>query len=278
MRLVLQEAEKVAILITVASNLSEFNSDISFYFTNDGLRIHGTDSSHICLFDCFLENKWFNQYDTDNLELSEKADQDNPIKITLTIDIFYKILKMYKESQKLQIEYEIDSDYLKVSLTDGATSCDKYFDIPLLNTDDSINDLDMGESQVDLTMSSKKYTELISQFEMFNATINFKLSEDKINLYTNSCNGNMNIELDISNIDLDEDVDEKLGLVGYAIDEDLVLQQIFSVRYMKLISKFDKLSNDIQLSFIQDRPVVVEYSIQNSSYMKFYLAPRDDLE
>ena len=42
---------------------------------------------------------------------------------------------------------------------------------------------------------------------------------------------------------LDEDVDEKLGLVGYAIDEDLVLQQIFSVRYMKLISKFDKLSN-----------------------------------
>jgi Proliferating cell nuclear antigen, C-terminal domain. len=185
---------------------------------------------------------------------------------------------MYKESQKLQIEYEIDSDYLKVSLTDGATSCDKYFDIPLLTTDDSINNLDMGESQVDLTMSSKKYTELISQFELFNATINFKLSEDKINLYTNSCNGNMNIELDISNIDLDEDIDEKLGLVGYAIDEDLVLQQIFSVRYMKLISKFDKLSNDIGLSFIQDRPVVVEYSIQDNSYMKFYLAPRDDLE
>ena len=50
----------------------------------------------------------------------------------------------------------------------------------------------------------------------------------------------------------------------------------FALRYLNYFTKATALNNRVQLSFSPDVPLVVEYQVMESSYIRFYLAPKID--
>ena len=52
----------------------------------------------------------------------------------------------------------------------------------------------------------------------------------------------------------------------------------FALRYLTLFSKATPLGPTVTLSMSPDIPIVVEYTIENMGYIRYYLAPKIDEE
>lgn len=50
----------------------------------------------------------------------------------------------------------------------------------------------------------------------------------------------------------------------------------FALRYLNFFTKATSLGNSVILSMSPDVPIVVEYPIEDSGFIKYYLAPKID--
>ena len=52
------------------------------------------------------------------------------------------------------------------------------------------------------------------------------------------------------------------------------LVQKFSLKYIKLMCNFNKLSNEMRLLYTEDKPMILNYHLNDNSYLKLFLAPK----
>ena len=71
-------------------------------------------------------------------------------------------------------------------------------------------------------------------------------------------------------------VDKEEDQVVIEMDEPVELT--FALRYLNFFTKATPLSSQVTLSMSADVPLVVEYTIENMGYVRFYLAPKIDDE
>ena len=122
------------------------------------------------------------------------------------------------------------------------------------------------ESAAELCMTSRKFAELVGQFELFDEVLSFTLSEDAMKLSASGDNGSMSAELDL----------EGGHLLEYSIEESLVLNQSFSHRFVKNMAAFSTLAEECSLMFYEDRPMFIAYDMGHESKLVIMLAPRVD--
>ena len=126
-------------------------------------------------------------------------------------------------------------------------------------------DVPEKESEVDLVLPSKNFTELINQFEIFDNTLSLTFTEEEIIMKASGDDGSMSTTMKL------EDVSE------YAIGEGEEVKQSFALRYIKMMAAFGKLANEVSMEFGESQPLRLKYtlSIDNEdSYIRFFLAPK----
>lgn len=69
------------------------------------------------------------------------------------------------------------------------------------------------------------------------------------------------------------DVDDKQKV---EVDMEEPVELTFALRYLNFFTKATPLGNRVSLSMSQDVPIVVEYPIGDSGFVKFFLAPKID--
>lgn len=62
--------------------------------------------------------------------------------------------------------------------------------------------------------------------------------------------------------------------VGTSIELTEAVSLTFALRYLNMFTKATALSDRVKLSMSPDVPLVVEYSIEELGYIRFYLAPK----
>ena len=148
-------------------------------------------------------------------------------------------------------------------------TCRKQFEIPLVALDydfmDVISILE-EESSVELCMTSKKFAELVGQFELFDEILSFTLSEEAMKLSATGEHGSMSAELDL----------EGGHLLEFSIEESLVLHQSFSHRFVKNLTAFNSIAEECSLLFFKERPMFITYEMGPESRLVIMLAPRVD--
>jgi proliferating cell nuclear antigen len=130
-----------------------------------------------------------------------------------------------------------------------------YLEHNLLNIPDDEND-------IELLINSNIFCELINQLQLFNESVEFIFNENNIKILSSGEFGSMET---IINFD---DVNE------YSITEDMELVQKFSLKYIKLMCNFNKLSNEMRLLYTEDKPMILKYDLNDDSYLKLFLAPK----
>ena len=50
----------------------------------------------------------------------------------------------------------------------------------------------------------------------------------------------------------------------------------FSLRYLAMFTKATPISSTVKISMTEDMPIVVEYTIENTGSLRYYLAPKID--
>ena len=171
MKLVIEDPKTAEQLNVLFSNLCWLSDYVTIHKEEKGLHMQGMDSSHVCMFDIVLTPDWFTTYEEDS---------DDAEMISVPAKIFNKVLSTYNKDQNIIIEISTSGDKLNMEFSGGKTSCDKYFELPLVHLEQELMDIPEEESQADIVITSKKLTDLVTQFEIFDQVLSFKMSEEKV--------------------------------------------------------------------------------------------------
>lgn len=266
MKITINNNDKFLKFSTIFNNMKNFTNTIVVKFNNDGLYTQGLDSANICLFECKINKEWFDDYET-------KEDEDYDLGINTIM--FNKILSIYENGQTFEIVIDnyIDNeeinneeiDMIKINYINNelnSKSFNKSFKLSLTYLEHNILKIPNEEPDIELVIESNIFCELINQLQLFDDNVDFIFSEDKIKLIASGDTGSMETIINFDDI------------LEYSITENTELIQQFSLRYIKLMSNFNKINNEIKLLFLDDKPMILKYNLMNDSYLKLYLAPK----
>ena len=227
-------------------------------FNDDNLYIQGMDRSHICLFDIKILKNWFGFY--------EKKEGD-VCNICLDTTILYNVLSMCNDNLSLIFEYNGEPDSIDINCINDKNKkgeYDKFFHIPLTDTDSELFSIPETEYDAEFIINTKKINDIISQLNIFGDNINIKCLDDNITLSTNGTSGDMTVK--IQSDDLDE----------YSITEDKEINVLFNLVYIQKMCINTKISNDVCFSIGNDIPMKIKYDLGEDSYCVFFIAPKID--
>jgi proliferating cell nuclear antigen len=253
MLLSITEKNKKDIFISLFQLLKAASTFITIIILDDHAYIQGMDSSHVCLFDARIYDKWFDKYE---------IQEDEVKNICLNTQILYNILAMSQEQDTITLHYDGTSDSIEIDLTNAKSEFNKYFKIPLIDIESDLLEIPSVNYDVEFSIKAKKMNELISQLATFGDVIDIKCSEEKIDLISKGDGGEM-----LVNIPIDD-------LSEFSISEDQVIDISYSLNYINKMCMTTKLSSEIEMSISDNMPLRIKYDLGNNSSVMFFLAPK----
>ena len=261
MKIIFANARKSQQFAALFANLKNFTDNVPIYFRADNIYIQCLDDSHCCLFECQLDKSWFKEYTFD-----PATDMGQ---IGLNIAMLNKVLATWNDTQELSITTQPDSDKININFENGncvTGQFNKYFELSLIDLENQLLDVVIGDTLVDLRIESKIFCSLINQLTIFNHTLTLTFNEEAIECVSTGSEGSMKAMINV------DEVNE------YAIPEAAALTQTYSLRYIQMMCQFNKLSAEMELGFSDERPMLMKYDISDEnateSFVRIHLAPK----
>lgn len=258
MIIALENKAKLDIFVALFQLLKSWNSCIQLCFDKEHISIQTMDKSHVCLVNITISSKWFSQYDV-----------VTNTSFTVDTNQFSIILNYALKHNKLEINYDENEnpDVVYMNLLNSkefkTDSFDHFFELPLMEVEHESFDIPETEYAVDMSIESKKFSELITELNVFGTELNIKCSEDAIELLSSGGeSGKMKVSIPID--DLNE----------YAINEGESIDVFYSLNHVGKMCTSTKLSNEIGLSMSPNEPMVIKYNLGDDSIATFYVAPK----
>jgi proliferating cell nuclear antigen PCNA len=267
MKLVFANAKKCQQFIAIFANLKNFTDNVSIYFKENQAYSQCMDDSHCSLFECQLTKAWFKTY-----EFDAKTDMGQ---IAINIVMLNKVLATWIDSQEMIIETEPNSDKIHISFENGnadTSQFNKYYELSLIDLENQLLDVVVGDTLVDMSVSSKMFHSLVNQLTIFNDDLKITFNEENVEFTSAGTDGKMTARIQAEDLD------------SYAIPESTVLTQTYSLRYIHMMAAFNKLAPEMVLGFSAELPMVMKYALGDNndedSFVRIHLAPKitDDEE
>lgn len=257
MELVINNTEKSDQFVQIFQNIKNFCDCFNINFSNEKMYIQGMDTSHISVFEINLENTWFCKYDI-----------DENTTIGINGNIFQKILSMWTNNHTIKLKLDDkDSDKLNISfetIDDKKNEFNKYYELPLCDLDCEMLTIPESEYTLDIEMNSKSFKRIVDELSTLGDTVTFNCDETEMNVLTKSLEGNMNVKIPFDHVEL------------YSIEENSTISSSFTLKYIKNISVFSKITENTEIHITNDMPLLIKYTLHEDSYIKFFLAPQCD--
>jgi len=253
MKITISEKHKKDLFIALFNILKSCSTILNISFETEKVHIQGMDKSHVCLFDVSIKDKWFTNYEVEELT-----------NVSFDTNIFHLVISNKSDGCDILIHME-DQDNLNIDLipSEGKKGdFSRFFKIPLCEYDYEEMNIPETDYEAEFTISSKKISEIISQMVVFGTDINIKCSEEKIDLITNGMTGEMLVT--ISSDDLSE----------YGIVEDENINISYSLTYISKMCLTNKLSNEIEFFISKEYPMKIRYDLGDDSTLLFFIAPK----
>ena len=234
------------------AQLKSFADQIVMRPDKDGVSMQCMDSSQVCLFDARLSAGWFDSF--------EFKDGD-PASLGIVPRVLSVALAARKDDQHITISVQPEEDFVLVNIHGDAGQLDKLFRVQLLDVEAEVLDLtDPEDSQVDLTMDTKKVAELVAQLGMFDSQVDIGFMDDFISMESRGDEGGLSVKVTLDDV------------VEYATAGQMTQQ--FSLAYLSTICGFGKLASQTEMHFTEERPMEAMYDLGEDSHVTLYLAPK----
>lgn len=253
---IINDKKKKEIFISIFNLFKNSSSHINLTINKTIFHVQGMDKSHVCLFDLKLYYEWFDFY-----KVNKRYD------LSFDTVIFHSIISTKSEEQSLVFYLEEEKiETLSIELKNNENTkkndYNKFFKLPLL--DYEYNEINIPETEYDaeLSLPSKKITDILSQLNNFGDDLNITCSEECVDF---KASGNL-VEMRV-NIPMND-------LLSYEIVEGEVINLIYSLIYISKMCITNKLTNDIEFSLSNNSPMRINYNLGNDSSLRFYIAPK----
>ena len=283
MRLTIENKSKMEMFVALFQLLKNWGSCLNLHFEKTRLYIQSMDKSHICLSSIHISSDWFSHYEI-----------DNPANISLDSTNFAIMMNYALKHSKMEIKFEDESDpdtiFINLSSSNGSSNniCtnntvdvvepkkkgkvtkvkedhnkfDHFFELGLIEVEQDTLNIPEVEYDVDFTMKSDNFSELISELMVFGSNLNIICNEDKVEFNASGDAGKLKVNIPID--DLNE----------YAIAEGDSLDISYSLTHLGKMCLSTKLGQYVSLSISTEYPMAIKYDLGDNSSVAFYIAPK----
>lgn len=228
-------------------------SETNLNFSSSGIALKSMDSSHVALVDMLLsrESKCI---ETFNCSVES-------IDIGVKLDTFAKILHCGGEKMTLVYDTSENPDVLQISFE--GKNAQSSFDMKLLNLDVDI--LEMSSSDEDYparySLHSADFSKIFTELDTFGDLVQLKGTSESLSFSVkNETLGNGLVKV-------------VLNPEKYSSEEDSIALAC-SIRYLVMFAKATILTDHVEICISDDMPLVFLFKFDQSSFLKFYLAPK----
>ena len=256
MRLTIENKSKLEVFVAIFQILKNWTSHLNIRFEKDKLYIQSMDKSHICLADIQIKNKWFSEFN---------CSKNNKVSVDST---HFGILMNYAlKHDKLELKYEEenDADKLYINLLnrkENKGAFDNFFELNLIDVDEDSLSIPKVDYDVEFTIESKKFVEVLSQLNTFSQELNIKCSESTVELNAHEDNTKLKVNIPVN--DLDE----------YAIAEEEQIDISVSLSHLCKMCISMKISSTINVAISNEYPMSLTYNLGDDSNVSFFIAPK----
>lgn len=255
MELSLDIQSKIEKFVGLFQLLKNWGSLLNLQFKKDEMYIQLMDKSHVCLSNITITNEWFSEYKIDN-DITQTS-------ICVDANYFCLIISQALKYQKLEIRTDdVDPDKMFISILSIKDNYNHYYELNAMDFDQELLDIPETDYDVELSIDSKKITDLLGELSMFGEDLHVLCSEETIELSAIGDNGKLKISLPPDN------------LVEYAISEGEVVEMVFSLNNVLKKCLSNKLTNTVSISISKEIPMYVKYDLGDNSKVCFYIAPK----
>ena len=282
MRLTIENKSKMEMFVALFQLLKNWGSCLNLHFEKTRLYIQSMDKSHICLSSINISSNWFSHYEI-----------DNPANISLDANNFAIMMNYALKHSKMEIKFEDESDpdTIFINLSSSSSNnniCtnssdmlvepkkkgkvskvkedhnkfDHFFELGLIEVEQDTLNIPEVEYDVDFTMKSDNFSELISELMVFGSNLNIMCNEENLEFNASGDAGKLKVNIPID--DLNE----------YAIAEGDSLDISYSLTHLGKMCLSTKLGQYVSLSISTEYPMAIKYDLGDNSSVAFYIAPK----
>lgn len=272
MLLSIENKSKMEMFVALFQLLKNWGSYLNLQFEKTHLYIQSMDKSHICLSSITISGQWFTSY--------EILDTTN---ISLDATNFAVMMNYALKHSKMDIQFddEIDPDKLFINLSSSSTvdiidtaskktkktkempnKFDHFFELNLIEVEQDTLGIPEVDYDVEFTMKSDNFVELINELTVFGTNLNIICGEDILEFNASGDTGKLKVNIPID--DLNE----------YAISEGETLDISYSLNHISKMCLSTKLGQHVSVSISAEYPMAIKYDLGDSSSVAFYIAPK----
>ncbi|KAH7034880.1 proliferating cell nuclear antigen, N-terminal domain-containing protein [Microdochium trichocladiopsis] len=248
--------EQAQLLKKVVDAIKDLVQDCNFDCNDSGIALQAMDNSHVALVSMMLKAEGFSPYRCDrNIALGVNL-------VSLT-----KVLRAAQNEDILTLKAEDAPDSLNLVFESSQNDRISEYDLKLMDIDQEHLGIPETEYAATIAMPSAEFRRICTDLMAMSESVTIEASKDGVKF---SCNG------DIGNgavtLRSHQDVDKPEQNIDIELTEPVSLT--FSLKYLVNFCKAQALSTSVKICLSNEVPLLVEYTLSGSSYLRFYLAPK----
>jgi proliferating cell nuclear antigen len=273
MRLSIENKSKMEMFVALFQLLKNWGSYLNLHFEKTRLYIQSMDKSHVCLSSITISSQWFSSYqieDATNISLDSTnfaimmsyALKHNKMEINFEDDVDPDklFINLSSNSDTMLVEPNVKSKGKKVK--EVQNKFDHFFELGLIDVEQDTLGIPEVEYDVDFTMKSENFVELIGELMVFGSNLNIICSEEVLEFNASGDTGKLKVNIPID--DLNE----------YAIAEGEIVDISYSLNHIGKMCLSTKLGQNVSLSISSEYPMAIKYDLGDDSSVAFYIAPK----
>ena len=257
MKLSIENKSKLEMFVALFQLLKNWSTQLNLQFEPDQLYIQTMDKSHICLSNIVIKAAWFNEY------FVEEATN-----IAVDTGSFATMMNYAVKHNKVDIIFnQADKLFINLLNTSGSTGTtsnnfDHFFELPLMDAEQENLSIPTVDYDVEFSMDSKKFSDLISELMVFGPNLNIVCTEDLLEFNSSGDTGKLKVNIPIDSLN------------EFAISEGEKLDISYSLAHIGKMCLSSKLSGEIALGISAEYPMSLKYSLGEDSTVAFFVAPK----
>lgn len=247
------------VLAKIIAAIHEVVKDVNIDCRKVGMSLQAMDSSHVSLVSMLLRAEGFEPWEC-----------EESCQLGIHLDHLTRLLKCMHIKDSLEMNYTEgeELDFIFKSQNEERVA---HFSLKLMEIDADHLGIPEVDYKTCVRMSSTEFMKICRDLS-FGDTLVIKVTKDEISFSAMGDLGSGTMAMKNSTATDEEESEATL------IDSREDITQSFALRYLQNFTKATPLSKIVTLRMSPDIPLLVEYKMDDLGYIRYYLAPKIDVE
>ncbi|KAH4034130.1 cyclin [Parastagonospora nodorum] len=248
--------EQANLLKKLVDAIKDLVQDCNFDCNDSGIALQAMDNSHVALVSMLLRSEAFTPFRC-----------DRNIALGINLGSLTKVLRAAQGEDILTLKAEDAPDVVNLVFENASSDRISEYDIKLMDIDQEHLGIPETEYAATITMPAAEFQRICRDLSALSESVSIECTKEGVKFACQGDIGSGSVQLRQHS-----SVDKPSENVEIDLTEPVSLT--FSLKYLTNFCKASGLSDSVKLCLSSEVPLLVEYGIQNNSYLRFYLAPK----